>query len=154
MTRRCVGDIKLSAFCDNELPEKEYLKVQKHINICPVCKEKVDSLFNLSQRLAALEPIEYSPYFIGNLRQKIREKEDFSGGAIKIQLKRIMVAGLAIAVFAVFIGSYLGKTIYQKNWVIVNQEFDELTGISLLAEFSQDPFDNYYIGFLTKGNTQ
>ena len=81
----------LSSYYDGECTPKEEAMVEKHLNVCAECKERMQNLLRTSGCLKEWKDHEVTP----DLEQKIRKK--FLGGGIKMKThtirRRVAVAG-------------------------------------------------------------
>jgi len=153
---KCSRIRRLSAFLDGEVTEEEKQHILEHLKTCPDCQKELEALHQVSDSLDSFEEIEPSPYFMIHLKQRIAEREarSFIRFPFVEWTRRVAVpvGTTALVIFSLFLGSYLGKAIYQvraESESRLNMEFADLLCINSLDDFSEGSLSNVYNDLLT-----
>lgn len=112
---------KLSAFIDNELKDKELVKIKQHLAICPICSKELKLLSWSWNALKSWGDIEAPDNFKEKFWQKIKEKEQ-RRLSISELIRRIFenpVPAFIILIFiiGVIVGNYLGNILNLRDIV-------------------------------------
>ena len=110
---------KLLIFLDGELPEKQKVEIQNHLNGCPGCLKQVEVLLKIWDVAEGLERIEPSPYLWNKLSLRVVEYESSQNlfSAFFRTISRYTVPATVVVIFLIGIlaGIYLGSsTNFQK----------------------------------------
>jgi len=104
---------KLILLLDNELSDRQMIKIQHHVDRCPDCSQQFEKLSQLWEFTGDCEPIEPSPYLWPKLSAKITEYEKdrsfWSGFIAIIDRYAVPVTATLIFLIGIVTGIYLGN---------------------------------------------
>ncbi len=154
-----IKEIKLSAFLDGELSKEERREIAVHLKSCAQCRKELENLSIGSDSLDLIEDVQVPPYFRLHLKDRIAERESkrlfrkpFAEWAARVA---IPIGAAAFIIFSLFLGSHLGKMIYQEGAETVaslDVEYSKLLGIPSLDELPEGSLGWTYNNVLTGGN--
>ena len=152
---------KLSAFLDGEAPEAEKSLILDHLKSCDHCRKELQELSQVVDSLDVIDEIEVSPYFLDNLKDRIRERERPAVVRIPflewVRRVAVPVGATALFVLAFALGSQLGVTISQGRVAeasMIDKELDDLSGISSLGDFPEGSFSETFAGLWNNGGEE
>jgi len=159
-----ISEKKLSAYTDDELPEKETNKVEDHLKLCSDCRKKAEQLFDVLDLLGSIEEKEVSPYFFSKIKYKITLKNPgnttysfFNRWAIFRNPKSVLIPSgvIFIILLTIFTGNNLGKIFYTKDIKqnqMISEEFNSLLNISSLDTNPEGSLISKYSILIGGGN--
>lgn len=149
----CMDDQILSAYLDGELQEPWKSQVMAHIEQCPACRNRFESLQDLDQSVKAadLDPdliAQSQARVLHKLEAKILKptKQKFLNRKIKVSLPSFI--GIAAAFALVFTGSLiLGNSRQARSLVPANPAYNSVdTGnVVLVHNTDNSEFDSYTV---------
>ena len=109
----------LSEYIDGALGAQDRAAVEKHIAACEECKKELASMSALVEKLGALEPVKAPADFLEEIHGRLKPRFSFdriirklfTPFRIKIPLKLVAAATMAILVFYVFSLQQADKTL-------------------------------------------
>jgi len=151
---------KLSAYQDKELPELQMTEIENHLKTCTVCSQSLQEINDIREILAHVDTIESAPFFWTRLSQRIKGKDTIQSNwkFSFIPRQRVAVPVLTILIFAValFIGIYLGESIYQHSFLpssmIVDQELDQALSLTSFDDFPAESVADVYVSLISENN--
>ncbi|MBM3244873.1 MAG: DUF4349 domain-containing protein [Candidatus Omnitrophica bacterium] len=101
---KCHINNKLSRYLDNELPEKEKIKVAEHLKTCLVCSDELERLKAVSEKLRIWHAPDLKDDFDAHVRNTIVARE-LERGAVKMKKKTwaVLIPSGALAGILVFV---------------------------------------------------
>ncbi|MFA5032634.1 MAG: anti-sigma factor [bacterium] len=157
MKKECTNPEKLSAFLDGELSEQERENIKSHLKNCLLCQKEVSELTKLSELLNnSFLPIEPSPYFITELKQKIEDNETMSveirinDWIARIKHSLIPIGATALILFSFVAGNRIGNILYQKSSTVGEREIYTSVESSILNDFPESSLTNTYANLLSE----
>ena len=112
---RCLGNKHLQAYADGELTDDEAARLDRHLNACPVCRERVLQLRSAAERvkakLSSLEPARIPappPLRAEEPQQQVRRSpfwQRVMDSSIRVPAAAVVMAGLFV--FGVAVGGAL-----------------------------------------------
>lgn len=102
---RCRVLKELSSYIDNQLSEKDKLRVQEHIQSCKICSQELSQLKLISEKLKTWQVPSLGPEFESSLTNEI-VREELERGEVKMKKKTLTIlipsgvlAGILVFVF-------------------------------------------------------
>ncbi|KPK62777.1 hypothetical protein AMJ83_09855 [candidate division WOR_3 bacterium SM23_42] len=150
---------KLSAYIDGEITDNEKIMIKKHLKACAICQEEVAVLSRVKGSLSVLDGMEVPPYFMARLRQRIRDEKLETVEHIPFleRIRRLAVpaATAAAVVASLFVGSQMGRTLYQAITDGSRQsgvEATDVLGLGSFEAFPEGSLSEIYDELVTGGN--
>jgi hypothetical protein len=104
---------ELSSYLDNQLAEKEKLKVEAHLKDCEFCQKELSRLRLLSDKLKTWQVSEPGPFFAAGVKDEIA-REGLERGARKMKTKKwyiVVPSSVLVGILVLaFMGSYFGRS--------------------------------------------
>jgi len=159
-----ISEKKLSAYTDDELPEKGMIEIKDHLKLCSDCRKKAEQLFDVLDLLGSIEEKEVPPYFFSKIKYKITLKNQgnatysfFNRWAIFRNPKSVLIPSgvIFIILLTIFMGSNLGKIFYTKEIKqnqMISEEFNSLLNISSLDTNPEGSLISKYSILIGGGN--
>jgi anti-sigma factor RsiW len=152
---------RLSAFLDGEVTEAEKLRISEHLKSCDLCRKELQELSQVVESLDVIDETQVSPYFLENLKQRIAERERVAVIRIPflewVRRVAVPVGATALFILSFALGSQLGVTISQGRVAeasMIEEEFDDLSGISSLGDFPEGSFSETFAGLWNNGEME
>lgn len=149
---------KLSAFLDGETSETENQLISEHLKSCERCQKELEELSHVSDVLAVMDEVRVSPFFITRLKQRIADQKSKSLVRIPFMewIRRAALPAFATALvfLSFFVGSNLGKAIYQEQAESITKsdtEIVEVLNFATLDEFPEGSLGWAYSSLLVGG---
>jgi anti-sigma factor RsiW len=150
---------KLSAYLDHEMKDDERQMVSGHLKTCTLCQEELAALAKVKETLFVLEGMEVPPYFITRLRQRIKDERSLTTRPVPLieRIRRVAcsAAGFAGVAVSLFVGSQMGRTLYQElanDTQTVSVENANTLGFGSFEEFPEGSLSDVYNELITGGN--
>ena len=147
---------KLSAYQDNQLPVHEMVEIEQHLKICSNCSQAFQELDIVWKELDQVETIDSAPFFWTRLSQRIEEKKEkqfFSKLTFPLQWIPVPMVTTMVLIFGLFMGVYLGKTIYQQSLPVqqttIEQEIDQLLSNNSFDDYTGESVTDIYVSLIT-----
>ena len=150
---------KLSAFLDGELPEEERRGISEHLALCEDCRREAERLTDVMSVLDEAPAIEPSPWFLTDLKRRIRGERAEEGHRIPIleRIKRLRVplvplGATALLALSLFIGNIMGKVIYPSAaYASASTTSETLLGSNAVGDFPEGSLGDAYADLLVGG---
>jgi predicted anti-sigma-YlaC factor YlaD len=150
---------KLSAFLDGELPEEECRGISEHLSLCEDCRREAERLTDVLSVLEETQELEPSPWFLTDLKRRIREERAEEGSRLPIleRVKRLWIplvplGATALLVLSLFIGNVIGKVIYPPTaYASASTTSETLLGSSAVGDFPEGSLGDAYADLLVGG---
>lgn len=119
---------KMSAFCDGQLPDQEWLEMEGHLSKCSVCFEEnsklQNDLFALQKLDLNFDQLKVSSDFSQSVMARVRVSQvgEVSSNAI---WKRVAIFAMVFVVYAIYVLSATdvnGQTKIQASDIVMNKE--------------------------------
>ena len=150
---------KLSTYLDEALADNEKEMIARHVKDCAFCQEELNALLRVKQSLTILDGMEVPPYFMTRLRQRIKDErlEIVEHIPFLQRIKRFVVpvATAAAVVASLFVGSQMGRTLYQEIANGSQQasiESNDVLGLGSFEGFPQGSLSDIYDELVAGGN--
>jgi len=125
---------ELSSYLDNQLAEKEKLRVEAHLKDCEFCQKELSRLRLLSEKLQAWQVPQPGPFFAAAVKGEIAH-QGAERGASKMKFKKWYIAvpsGVLVGCLVLaFVGNYFGRSIrgrLKTSPDYIGKQFDPTTG--------------------------
>ncbi len=126
---RCHVIKELSAYLDNQLSDKQKLKIDKHLQKCVLCSNELSRLKVLSGKMIAWQPLVLDADFDDSVRNEIVRRE-LEKGAVKMKKNTLFIivpsGVLAALLMFVFVGRFTLQRGLQGEVSEVRSELDSI----------------------------
>ncbi len=150
---------KLSAYLDGEMKVDERQMIAGHLKTCILCQEELAALSKVKETFSVLDGMEVPPYFMTRLRQRIKDEKFLATRPMPIleKIRRVAFSAAAFAgvVVSLFMGSQMGRTLYQElanDTQPVSVENANILGFGSFEEFPEGSLSDVYDELIKGGN--
>ena len=113
----------------------------------------------MKETFSVLDGMEVPPFFITRLRQRIKDEKSLATRPMPIleKIRRVAFSAVAFAgvVVSLFVGSQMGRTLYQElanDTQLVSVENVNILGFGSFEEFPEGSLSDVYNELITGGN--
>jgi anti-sigma factor RsiW len=150
---------KLSAYLDGEISDNEKRMITEHLKACAICQEELVILSRIKESLNVVDGMKVPSYFMTRLRQRIKDEKLETVDQIPFleRIRRLAAPAATAAgvVVSLFVGSHMGRTLYQEIADGSQQSGTETTDVLGLGSFEAFPegsLSEIYDELVTGGN--
>lgn len=142
--------IKISAYVDGELQEKEKQQLMLHISKCADCRKELENIQHLASIVNIYEEIQPSAGFMDGMRNKVEKWENRKTALFPFYLLKPAAVGLSIILITFIsslIGNYFGKIMWGKNVneeLSIDKEVKSTLGLNVIDDIQSESFSSVY----------
>jgi len=107
---------ELSGYLDNQLSDKQKLKVERHLQGCQLCSQELSKLRLISQKLKAWQAPELGPFFEDAVKKEIAH-QGLEKGEVKMKKKTLAILVPSGVLAGILVFAFLGSLYIQRGVV-------------------------------------
>jgi anti-sigma factor RsiW len=142
----CQNETFLSALMDDELPPEQKAAIRRHMESCPVCRQRYEALQQADAMVKGMKPLEPSADFDRTFWRKVADLEDRATSRSWLRtfltgwrpvLASGLAAGIAAAIF-IYTGQSKGPTaeeVFIAQNMELLQNYDVIDHLDMLEQW-------------------